>query len=157
MAANRIRSVLFVAAAGFLLAFGATGDAAPKVAPVHVPIVQGLHQTRTLLQGADHDYAGYRSKAVHEVTKAIHALNPPRGQTTPPRKGPPDAPAPPGAAKPRVREPQAVSDMQLQQALKQLHFILNQLGSLPGHARTSAAMVHVRHAIQDLHAALKIN
>jgi hypothetical protein len=156
MAANRFRSALFVAVAGFVLAFGTTGNAAPKIAAPYMPILQELHQTRKLLHAADHDYAGFRAKAVHQVTKAIHALNPPRPRTTP-KKGQPGAPGQPGAQAPRPREPQAVSDKQLQQAIAQLQVVLNQLGSLTGDARAGAAMVHVRNAIQDLHTALKIN
>jgi hypothetical protein len=149
MTASRLRVGLFTVAVGCLFAFGATGDAAPKVPATHVPIVQELHQTKMLLNAADHDYDGFRAKAAHQVTRAIHALVPPHPRTTP-KTTPPVAPGQ------RVREPQAVSDKQLQQAIQQLQVVLNQLGSLPGDARAGAATVHVRSAIQDLQTALKI-
>ena len=149
MTAFRLRLSLFVAAAGFMLAFGSASDAAPKIPAAHVPILQGLHQTRTLLHMANHDYDGFRAKAVHQVTKAIHALDPPHSRTTPKKPA-----APP---MPRPNEPQAVSDAQLKQAIGQLNVILNQLGSLPGDAHAATAMTHVRSAIADLNVALKIN
>lgn len=162
MTANRLRSGLFVAAAGCMLAFGATGDAAPKVAAVHVPIVQGLHQTKALLNAANHDYEGFRAKAVHEVTKAIHALDPPNVRTAP-KKAAQITPAPPAgqaapAVKPAaVKEAQAASDKQLQQAIQQLKMLLGQLEALPASPRAAIAVGHVRGAIHELHTALKIN
>jgi hypothetical protein len=150
MTAFRLPLSLFVAAAGCMLAFGSASNAAPKIPAAHVPILQGLHQTRTLLHMANHDYDGYRAKAVHQVTKAIHTLDPPHPRTTAPKK-----PAAPPL--PRPNEPQAVSDAQLKQAIGQLNVILNQLGSLPGDAHAATAMAHVRSAVADLNVALKIN
>jgi hypothetical protein len=147
MTASRLGLSFFVAAAG-LLALGSTGNAEPKIAPAHAPILQGLHQTHALLHMANHDYDGFRAKAMHQVTKAIHTLHPPHPRT--PKT--PHAPPPP-----RPNEPQAVSDAQLKQAIQQLNVILNQLGSLPGDAHAATAMGHVRSAIADLNVALKIN
>lgn len=162
MTANRLRSGLFIAALGCMLAVGATGDAAPKVAAAHVPIVQGLHQTKALLNAAIHDYVGHRAKAVHEVTKAIHALDPPNARATPKKAAPPTpAPAagqvaPAGKGAQAAGENQAASDKQLQQAIQQLRALQTQLETLPADARASTAVGHVRGAIHELNTALQI-
>jgi hypothetical protein len=106
-----------------------------------------LKSIRTVLHNADHDYQGYRAKAVHQVTEAIHALE---GIKNPPKK-----PHKPVHGQKSLREPQAVSDTQLSQAIQQLQTVQTQLGTSPGN-HTVAAGKHISQAIQDLQTALKI-
>jgi hypothetical protein len=155
MTAHLLRLPLWAALAALLFGAAAAGPSAAQGAkknsttPAHTPIIAGLHQTHALLQQANHDYDGYRAKAAHQVTKAIHVLdhhkkhNP--GTTRPSNNQPP------------IREDQAKSDAQLRQAAQQLQTILNQLSSLPtADLRAAEAIPHVRAAIADIGTALQI-
>jgi hypothetical protein len=106
-----------------------------------------LKSIRALLHGADHDYQGYRVKAMHQITDAIHALE---GIKTPPKK-----PHKPPTGQKGNHEPQAVSDAQLTQAIQQLQTVQSQLTGTTGH-HVAAASNHITKAIQDLQTALKI-
>ncbi len=154
MQSQAFRLGVWTAVAGLMLGAGAVERAAAqKGAPgPYAPIITELRQTRELLNQANHDYDGYRAKAVHQVTKAIHVLHPPA--KTKPKTGTPKPPAPP---QPPVKEDQAKSDAQLAQAAKQLQVILSQLQSLPAaDARAVQAVPHVQAAINDIQTALKI-
>ena len=120
-----------------------------------------LQQAHTLLAGANHDYDGYRAKAEHHITQAMHELGHQHGATgagTTHKGG--TAPANQGAAAPANKgaavqgnankEPQAQSDAQLKQALQLL-------SGLQGHLpNTHKAAAHVQSAITELNTALKI-
>jgi hypothetical protein len=117
------------------------GGAAPKQTPaVTIPnavYIQQLKTTRALLERANHDYDGYRAKAVHQVTKAIHALEGTKNKHT-------------AQFKKGGNEPQSVSDMQLRQAVKELQAVQMQLPA------GSTASQHIGKAIADLNTALAI-
>jgi hypothetical protein len=107
-------------------------------------IVQ-LKQTRALLHKADHDYKGNRVKAMHEITKAIHALEGTHGRHQP-------HPVKSGKS---GGEPQSVSDAQLKLAITQLQTVQSQLGSSTT-ANVGVANAAISRAIQDLQTALSI-
>jgi hypothetical protein len=138
-----------VASAGLLLALGAGQVSAVKGGGTlpYAQVVLELNQTRALLQQANHDYDGFRAKAVGQVTKAIHALVQGRPHKTVHHAHP---------SQPAVHEPQAKSDAQLRQAMQQLQVVLNQLGTRNGDPQAGAAMTHVQAALADLNQALKI-
>jgi hypothetical protein len=120
-------------------------------------LVTTLHQAKTLLETAIHDYDGHRAKAVEEIHHAIHELTPHHHHKA--------ANAATGAAKPAAREEkpanaaatttpgenQAQSDMKLKQALQ----ILSGLsGQFPKNHTKPAG--HIQTAIEELNVALKI-
>jgi hypothetical protein len=114
-------------------------------------VVGELRQARKLLAQANRDYNGHRALAARQVTKALHALRPPRpGQTTPAGQAKPG-----GAAAAPAPEAQAVSDGQMKQAGQLLNTALTQLASLPATPRTTAAAPHVRQAIQEIQQGLE--
>jgi hypothetical protein len=126
------------------------GTAAPKnpvkkhmpPANPYVVVIAQLQQAQTLLVDANHDYDGYRAKAVHQVTNALRAL-----------KGTPVAGRRSGGA---IIENQAASDAQLRAASEQLLTIANGLGTAPNDPNAVSAMNSVLAAIQDINTALKI-
>lgn len=103
--------------------------------------VTSLHEAKTLLDTAIHDYDGHRAKAVEEVRHALHEL-------APHHKGTAKAGAKGGQANTTPGENQAQSDTQLKQALK----ILSSLGETP----SAKANGHIQTAITELNTALKI-
>jgi hypothetical protein len=158
-------------------AHGAQGG---KPAPAGGPAaaIAELKATIELLERADHDYAGHRVKAIHEIHAAIHALTsegkPPAGgqpqkgqqagkgqhagQGHAPGKGQAAGkgqatgmPHKSDAAGKKLREPQAVSDAQLNKALQQLKAVQGQLDA--GHAQAKASL---KAAVHELQTALKI-
>jgi len=126
---------------------GQTPNASNTNAGTHAQIIAELKATRALLHKGDHDYQGYRHKAVHQITEAIHALE---GV-----KGVPQKPHKPIGNHTNGHEPQSVSDGQLAQAVQQLQTVQSQLAGNQHH-RAVAANKHVSNAIQDLQTALKI-
>ena len=127
--------------------------AVPKVKPVmpaqNSGVVQQLHQAVRLLSEANHDYDGYRAKAVHNVHKAIHSLEPSHHH-------PGTLPAAVGTTKGAGnKEEQNTSDQQLKTALQKLQAALPVLQGLPGKHHQQAA-ADVANAINDLNTALKI-
>jgi hypothetical protein len=141
-----ITSLLVLRASASSTAYGQTTPPAAANRPNSAVIAQ-LKSIRTTLHGADHDYQGYRAKAVHQITDAIHALE---GVKTPPQK-----PHMPTTGQKGIHEPQAVSDAQLTQAIQQLQTVQSQLTGTTGH-HVVAASNHITKAIQDLQTALKI-
>jgi hypothetical protein len=146
---NRFLGVGILAASLFLavnagpvpaLGQTATGSAASA----NTQAVQELKATRALLHKADHDYKGNRVKAIHEITKAIHAL-----EGTHSRQHPHHPPAKGGG------ESQAVSDAQLQKAIQQLQTVQSQLGGGQS-SNVTVANAAIGRAIVDLQTALKI-
>jgi hypothetical protein len=125
---------------------------ATPAASINKTIVTELHAIRALLHQADADYKGHRVKAMHEITAAIHALVPPHKHATgkKPATGSVARPAPAN------KEPQAVSDAQLQQAIQQLQAVQSQLASAT-HGNVAAANAAINRAIAELRTALKIN
>ena len=114
--------------------------------------VAELNTTIKLLQAADHDYQGHRAQAIHDIHQAIHALHPtanhnkssaPGGKVT----GKNVTAKGQGANK----EPQAVSDAQLKQAIAQLNTVQGQLKAAP-----PAALHSVQAAVKQLQVALTI-
>jgi hypothetical protein len=107
-----------------------------------------LHQVKTLLDTAIHDYDGHRAKAVGEIHHAIHELTPhTQGhKATGAAKG-----KAAGGAKETTTpgETQAQSDAQLKQALQLL-------SGLSGQVSNAKAATHIQTAITELNTALKI-
>ena len=140
------RLTLCLAVAALLAAQGSVGAQGKKkgAGSPYAPVLNDLQQTRVLMNQANHDYNGFRAKAVHEVGKAMHALQANHKHKLP--------------AAPKVTGPenQAVSDMQLAQAQKQIQVVLNQLMSGTANPSTTAAVGHLQNAIGHLNTALKI-
>lgn len=118
-------------------------------------VVKELHSAKQLLEKADHDYAGHRARAVHEITTAIHELQHHGKSTSQHRKrsGSLQHPANrnvPATGK-KLKEPQAVSDAQLKQAGQILANSLTQISS--NHTRARA---NIQAAMNELNTALKI-
>jgi hypothetical protein len=145
--------------AGLLLCVPTLGGSAPAPAPqkkaaknaavsAHHHILQELGVARHLVHQANHDYKGHRARAEHEITRAIHALEPNHKHH----------PAHPTGTKGEGHhhEPQAVSDRQLREAIHKLEQVRSQLGSARG-GNVTGASHHVTAAIHELHTALKIN
>jgi hypothetical protein len=107
-------------------------------------VVATLHQAKTLLDTAIHDYDGHRAKAVQEIHHAIKELAP----HTLHKKGaaPAVKNANPGAT---PGETQEQSDKQLKQALQ----LLSSLNGQVSHAKAST---HLQNAVGELNVALKI-
>jgi hypothetical protein len=107
--------------------------------------VTALHQAKTLLDTAIHDYDGHRGKAVSELHHAIHELTPhTQHKATGAAKG--------NAAKGNKEtttpgETQAQSDAQLKQALQLLSGL---------EVSNAKAATHIKNAIGELNVALKI-
>jgi len=104
-------------------------------------LLQALLDARGLVHMANHDYKGYRGKAAHQIRDAIHILDPKHKH-----------PALPTA---KGKEPQAQSDMQLQQAIVILQAVQTQLAGATD-TKLAKASTHVGNAIQDLQTALTI-
>jgi hypothetical protein len=121
-----------------------TGKTHPKgTANANTNAVTVLHQVHGLLATANHDYDGHRAKAVHHVSQAIHELG---GTHKGTNKG---ANANANGNGPAIREPQAQSDAQLQQAIQLLN-------GLQGQVANAKAAEHLKEAIAELNTALKI-
>jgi hypothetical protein len=107
-----------------------------------------LHQAKTLLDTAIHDYDGHRAKAVEEVHHAIKELSPHHNGVG--HKGAKTAAAATGAKQTTTPgETQQQSDAQLKQALE----ILSGLHQNQGNAKVGT---HLTNAITELNTALKI-
>jgi hypothetical protein len=117
----------------------------------HAAVVNELHSIKTMLEHADHDYEGHRAAAVKDISAAIHELEPGH-------KGHEEHKGKHASQKvAKIHEPQAASDAQLREALKQLegmrqHFGQHK-GGKGGHEKVAG---HISHAIEELEAALKI-
>jgi hypothetical protein len=144
------RHLLAVAASLLLSAvFVGEAPALRRLPPDPAAALAGqLRATRALLRRADHDYEGHRVKAIHEITRAIHALEPAAGRRRHPRVGG-LRPAPGG------KEPQAVSDAQLRKALEQLQATRANLGAAPPR-NVAVAGAAIDRAVRELQIALKI-
>jgi hypothetical protein len=108
----------------------------------HAATVAALHQARTILQTALHDYDGHRARAVGHVTHAIHELSPHHKNGQNGKNGNGGN----GVAKAQG-ETQAQSDQKLQQALQII-------GSL--NTNNAKAAQHLQNAVAELNTALKI-
>ena len=130
-------------------------------------VARELMMTRALLQRGDHDYGGHRSRAVHDIGLALRALGH-GGNGTNSMGGMNGMNGMSGAngvrpggnragtgANGAHREPQAMSDGQLRQAIQNLNTINNQLSSA-NNARVAQARVPVQRAITELNTALTI-
>ena len=120
--------------------------------------VAELNTTIKLLQAADHDYQGHRAQAVHDIHQAIHALHPTAknnnsstksGQVTGKKSSVKGKNLAKG--KGANKEPQAVSDAQLKQAISQLNTVRGQLKAAP-----PAALNSIQAAVKQLQVALTI-
>ncbi len=120
--------------------------------------VAELNTTIKLLQAADHDYQGHRAQAVHDIHQAIHALHPTAknnnsstksGQVTGKKSSVKGKNLAKG--KGANKEPQAVSDAQLKQAISQLNTVRGQLKAAPPSALNS-----IQAAVKQLQVALTI-
>jgi hypothetical protein len=129
--------------AGLLFA-GHAGAAQTPTNP-NAQAIEQLKQTRALLHKADHDYKGNRVKAIHEITKGIHALEGTNARHRP-------HPVKSGKS---GGEPQSVSDAQLKQAITQLQAVQSQLG-ISTSGNVGVANAAISRAIQDLQTALSI-
>jgi hypothetical protein len=146
MKGHLFRLVLAIAVAGLLSSAGSvTAQGKKGKTPVNFgPLVGELHQTRLLLHSANHDYDGYRAKAMHDVGQAMHALDPNHSHKLPKESGP------------AVKEDQKKSDAQLAQAAKQIQVVIGQLTSGPATPATTSAVKHLEAALGHLNTALKI-
>jgi hypothetical protein len=150
MRTHVLRLAMCSAVVGLLAALSGSADAQGKkkgggvVGEPYAPILQELQKTRMVVNQADRDYKGFRAKAVHEVGKAMHALQANHKHKLPP------------APKLTGTEPQNVSDGQLVQGAKQIQAVIVQLNNLPGNKNTAAAVGHLQTAIGHLNTALKI-
>jgi hypothetical protein len=115
--------------------------------------VAELNTTIKLLQAADHDYQGHRAQAVHDIHQAIHALHPTANNNKSSAKGKQVTAKGKNLAKGQGanKEPQAVSDAQLKQAIVQLNTVQGQLKAGPPSALNS-----VQAAVKQLQIALTI-
>ena len=127
------------------------GAQGTKAKGPHAHAIAELRATRALLLKADHDYKGHRVKAIHDITKAIHALQP--GVKHHPKQ---TAKSGQGRAKGQGNnEPQSVSDAHLRQAIRQLEAVQKHLGSgQVGHV--GQAHADIGRAIHELRRALKV-
>jgi hypothetical protein len=120
-------------------------------------VVAQLKSIRAVLEQADHDYKGHRAKAVHEITKAIHALegvNTKHAALTPQQRAALKTARQAKAATQQATgkangEPQAQSDAQLNAALTQLTQVSAQMGSAK-----PVAQQYIQNALAELKAAL---
>jgi hypothetical protein len=110
-----------------------------------------LHQAKTLLDTAIHDYDGHRAKAVGEIKHAIHLLTPKTAAKTTPAVVQEEKAATTAPTTPTPGETQAQSDKQLKEALQ----ILSEIGGQFPKNHPKAAG-HVETAIEELNIALKI-
>jgi hypothetical protein len=114
--------------------------------------IKELHQIKSVLERADHDYKGHRAAAVMEITKAIHALEAHGGQHQKPATH-----AQHGKTHGKPHEPQAFSDAQLRAAIQGLSAVSQQLQGVGGkNPRASKAAGDVQLAIKQLNIALTI-
>jgi hypothetical protein len=123
------------------------GGAATVTGPFATQVT-ALRETVVLLNKADHDYKGHRAKAVHELHVAIHSLHPAHKKPHPPT-------AKKGGNKGGNNEPQAVSDAQLAQAIKQIQVVQTQLGNATVNVPPQA-LPALAAAVTQLQTALKI-
>ena len=118
-------------------------------------VARELMMTRALLQRGDHDYNGHRARAVGDINRALAALghgNNGMNATGGVRPGGNRAGNGMNGAR---REPQAVSDGQLRQALQNLNTISMQLGTA-NNPRVARARIPVQRAMTELNTALTI-
>jgi uncharacterized membrane protein YccC len=129
-------------------ATGKTAAPAKGTNSANSTLVTTLHQAKTLLDTAIHDYDGHRGKAVAELHHAIHELS---GATNHKANGAAKNNKAAAGAKQTTTpgETQAQSDAQLAQAVKLLE-------GLSGQVTNAKAATHVQTAITELNAALKI-
>jgi hypothetical protein len=142
-------------AGGLLWTSPALGQAlTPPSAALQGPtlIVGELKQIRKVLEMADHDYKGHRAAAVHEITKAIHAFEPPGTMKKGAGK---KLGGGAGLKKGGNNEPQSVSDAQLAQSVKNLQTVVTQIGTNPT-GNAAVAQAALTKAIEELETALKI-
>lgn len=141
------------------------------------PVHAELHSAKQLLDSANHDYAGHRATAAHEVSLALHLLNNAGG--TQGKKANGGAPGGNGnnggngpkagkknngnnpakaqknnnakAGQGKMTEPQAVSDAQLKQAAQIITVAMGQLPPAQVQAKT-----HLQSALREISTALTI-
>lgn len=127
--------------------------------------MQSLHQAHKLLAEADHDYEGHRAKAAEEVHKAIRELESKHhhkgvgaesvtegtAHTGTSQKGLGHEAATGAKKTGKTREPQAVSDSQLKQALTILQAAQSELA-----AQNQKAAANVTAAVSEIKTALSI-
>jgi hypothetical protein len=116
-------------------------------------VVTGLHQAKTLLDTAIHDYDGHRGKAVEELHHAIRELTPHTHKANGGNAAGAAKANGGGGAKQTTTpgETQAQSDAQLKQALELLSGLSGQIPNT--HPKAEA---HIQTAIAELNVALKI-
>jgi hypothetical protein len=134
-------------------AMAQTTNAAVKES-ARAELIQTLRSAHKLLVTADHDYDGHRAKAAEEVHKALKELGYHHKKAQPGSPTANGAAVPPKAAhtgEPKMHQPQATSDAQLQQAQQLLQGVLTQLtGKHP------KANVNVKTAIAEINTALAV-
>lgn len=173
-------AVWAVLAMGLAITPGYSAGAPPKTNSGHTStpaanantneVLTGLHQAKTLLETAIHDYDGHRAKAVEELHHAIHELTPHNhNNNNSGNKGHKTGANVAGAAKGNAAnaakgnaaggakqtttpgETQAQSDAQLKQALQLISGLSGQIPNTHPKAET-----HLKNAVGELNAALKI-
>ncbi len=128
----------------------------------HKGVLMELHAAKELLEHADHDYDGYRAKAVHHITEAIRDLREAHKahESGTSKAGQPGLHAQKnngngsgqGAGKgagQKHHEPQASSDAQIEKAAQLLAAAEGKLGSHPkAHAEIQAAISDIAMALK---------
>jgi hypothetical protein len=109
-----------------------------------------LQATKQTLEAADHDYGGHRVEAIKAIGAAQHQLKRALGMPTTSKK-------PGGKGGSKGGEPQAISNMQLADAIPILHKTreLLEMANHDYHGHRAAAVRDLGVAIQQLKVALK--
>ena len=153
---NVWRAMMWAILSGCLIVAPASAIVGPKKASSSktstagntAAVVTALHQAKTLLDTAIHDYDGHRGKAVAEIHHAIHELTPHTGA----HKTATGKTAAKGAKETTTPgENQVQSDNQLKEALKILEGLNGQIPNSHPKAAT-----HLQTAVAELNTALKI-
>jgi hypothetical protein len=109
-----------------------------------------LQATKKTLEAADHDYGGHRVKAIKAIGAAEQQLKLALGSPTKPKK-------PGGKGEGKGGEPQAISNMQLADAIPILEKTrgLLEMANHDYHGHRAAAVRDLGAAVEQLKAALK--
>ena len=127
---------------------GGQGQGAQRVA-------RELMMARSLLQRGDHDYNGHRARAVKDINYALAALGHGNNGGMNGMSGARPSGNGANGANGARREPQAVSDGQLRQAIQMLNTVQTQLSS-SGNSQHARVRVPVQRAMAELNTALTI-
>jgi hypothetical protein len=143
-------ALAMIALATHLAAAQSKKPKASKPATPYGAQISAVHEVRTVLEHANHDYKGHRAKAVGELNHAIHHLY--DGYARPAGKQGHH----PRTKVPAVHELQALSDAQLQQAAAAIVKVGQSLGGAKG-IGPGKAVGHLNNAVKELKIALSVS